>query len=80
MDFAHDFLKALFLPGAVSRIRLGGDFLGKISEAVDFCRRSANNSFHDRDDVGRRHIRDSVLLICFRIQLAPAIPAIVLSS
>jgi hypothetical protein len=30
-NFVHDFLKALFLPGVVAWIRLGGDFLDKIS-------------------------------------------------
>jgi hypothetical protein len=27
-DFMYDFLKPLFLPGAIARIRLGSDFLG----------------------------------------------------
>ena len=44
-----------------------------IPEAIDFCRRSASNGFHDRDDFFRRHIRDAVLLVRFGIRLAPAI-------
>jgi hypothetical protein len=73
-DFVSDFLKALFLPGAVARIRRDYNFPDEILEAVNLCWRSTNYGIQNRNDLGCRYITDSILLICFGIGLIPPVP------
>ncbi len=74
-DFVDDFLKALFLPGAVARIRRDYNFPDEILEAVDLRWRSTNYGIKNRNDLGCRYNTDSILLICFGIGLIPPIPS-----